>query len=118
MHEFGDWLSDLSDEIASIYASKVGSPAAVWRAAMLAETWYSAQEAVDAGLADRIAGVETEDDTEDTAPPPADRFDLAAVGAKYADRCEAPPPADLDVLAATLDRLRHAGNRHGLKRPA
>jgi hypothetical protein len=47
-------LDHFSDNIASIYAAKAGGDVADWRAAMQAETWYSAQEAVDAGLADRV----------------------------------------------------------------
>lgn len=124
MHDFGDWLSNLSDEIASIYASKAGGDVKDWRRAMLAETWYSAQEAVDSGLADSVAGA-TEGDAE---PPAENRFDLKAVGAKYTDRSEAPAPPMpgnrirvtvnnvADALQAELDRFRHAGNRHGLKR--
>lgn len=55
MHEQADLLDRVSDNIASIYADRTGKPVADWRAAMLAETWYIGQEAVDAGLADRLA---------------------------------------------------------------
>ncbi len=54
-------LSKVSDSIAGIYASHSGKPAAQWRAAMRGEgqqgweSWYAAQEAVDAGLADHLA---------------------------------------------------------------
>jgi ATP-dependent protease ClpP protease subunit len=44
-----------SDSIASTYAAKAGGTAAQWRAVMQAETWYTAEEAVAAGLADRVA---------------------------------------------------------------
>jgi ATP-dependent protease ClpP protease subunit len=47
-------LDTVSDNIASIYAAKGGTPAG-WRAAMQNETWYTAQSAVDAGLADKLA---------------------------------------------------------------
>jgi ATP-dependent Clp endopeptidase proteolytic subunit ClpP len=55
MREEADLLDRLSGTIASVYADRsgVGTPD-TWRAAMRAETWYSAQEAVDAGLADAI----------------------------------------------------------------
>lgn len=49
--------SELSHEdrnIASIYAAKAGGTADDWLAAMAEETWYSADEAVAAGLADRV----------------------------------------------------------------
>lgn len=48
-------LDKMSDTIASIYADRTGKSAATWRDAMRAETWYDAQQAVDAGLADRVA---------------------------------------------------------------
>ncbi len=40
--------------IAAIYAERAGGTEADWRAKMADETWYRAQEAVDAGLADGI----------------------------------------------------------------
>lgn len=58
MRALADLLDKTSDNIASIYADRTGKPADTWRDAMKAETWYSAQEAVDAGLADSIAGAE------------------------------------------------------------
>ena len=45
----------ISNDIAGIYADRAGGKAAGWRTAMSATTWYSSQQAVDAGLADRIA---------------------------------------------------------------
>jgi ATP-dependent protease ClpP protease subunit len=49
-------LGKLSDNIASVYAAHSSTPAADWRKTMRADGWYTAQEAVDAGLADRLAG--------------------------------------------------------------
>ena len=48
-------LDELSDTIAGIYADRAGGTVDQWRAAMKAETWYGAAEAVAAGLADRVA---------------------------------------------------------------
>ncbi len=56
MREMADLLDKTSDNIASIYADKTGRPAGTWRDAMRTETWFSAQEAVDAGLADQVQG--------------------------------------------------------------
>ena len=56
MNEMAALLAKTSDNIASIYADRTGQPAGQWRAAMKAESWYSAQEAVDAGLADFVQG--------------------------------------------------------------
>jgi hypothetical protein len=62
MRAMADILDDLSDNIAEIYADRSGAGnRKTWRAAMLGSgksddgTWYDAQAAVDAGLADRVA---------------------------------------------------------------
>jgi ATP-dependent protease ClpP protease subunit len=51
-------LDKLSDTLAGIYALKAGKTSAYWRGQMKANnndgTWYTGQEAVDAGLADRL----------------------------------------------------------------
>jgi ATP-dependent protease ClpP protease subunit len=49
-----DILDKTSGNIAGMYATKAGGAVDVWRAAMQAETWYTAEEAVAAGLADSI----------------------------------------------------------------
>jgi hypothetical protein len=56
MHSMGDRLDKISNNIASVYAKKAGGTDASWRGLMLAETWYSDEEAVAAGLADEIEG--------------------------------------------------------------
>lgn len=56
MRELADLLDMTSNNIASIYADKAGGTPEDWRATMQAETWYSAQDAVNAGLADQILG--------------------------------------------------------------
>jgi len=58
MRQAADLLDKASDNIASIYAERTRIPAEQWRTAMQAETWYSAQEAVENRLADAIHGVE------------------------------------------------------------
>lgn len=80
-------LDKISDNIASVYAAKAGGTVEQWRDAMLAETWYSAEEAVEQGLADRV-----EKDAE-----PADKatFDLSMF--RNAGRDEAPAPKLVDT---------------------
>src|SRR5260221_5364701 len=56
MGKMAQRLGDVSDNIAGIYAARSGQPADEWRAAMLRETWYTAEEAVAAGLADPVRG--------------------------------------------------------------
>jgi ATP-dependent protease ClpP protease subunit len=47
-------LDKHSDNIAGIYAGRAGGTVEHWRDVMRAETWYTADEAVAAGLADRV----------------------------------------------------------------
>jgi len=54
MREMADKLDKASDNIASIYADKAGQSNKFWRDVMLAETWYTDEEAVNIGLADKI----------------------------------------------------------------
>lgn len=67
-----DLLSKVSDNIADIYARHSGNPAG-WRDAMQAETWYTADEAVAAGLAHKLAQRPAEG-----ALDAAAKFDLSA----------------------------------------
>jgi ATP-dependent protease ClpP protease subunit len=83
MRDLADLLDKLSDDIASIYADKAGGTVGAWRGHMIAETWYSASEAVEAGLADRVDGA-----ADSTA---SNRFDLSLFN--YAGRRAAPDPA-------------------------
>jgi ATP-dependent Clp endopeptidase proteolytic subunit ClpP len=59
MRAMAELLDELSDTIAGVYADRAGGAVETWRAAMRAETWYSAAEAVEAGLADRVANDKT-----------------------------------------------------------
>lgn len=59
MRACADDLDRVSGNIASVYAEKSGTDVEEWRVAMQTETWYSAQEAVDAGLADRVDGADS-----------------------------------------------------------
>ncbi|NHI16857.1 head maturation protease, ClpP-related [Microbacterium excoecariae] len=54
-----DSLDRLSQTIAELYAKRAGGTAEQWRAAMLDETWYTAKEALAAGLVDRVLELPT-----------------------------------------------------------
>jgi ATP-dependent protease ClpP protease subunit len=49
-------VDGVSEDLAAIYAERAGGTARGWRTQMKATTWYSADEAVAAGLADRVVG--------------------------------------------------------------
>lgn len=89
-------LDQIAVNIAGAYADRAGGKAEDWRDAMLAETWYSAAEAVTAGLADRAESAARHEDE------PADvenRFDLTVYA--HAGRSEAPDPRMPANAAAT-----------------
>ena len=91
LRELADLLDRTSDNIASIYADRTGKPAADWRQAMLAETWYVGQEAVDAGLADFVQGAEPEDAAPAKLAATWDLSIFAKRPAHLRDTAEEPP---------------------------
>lgn len=106
MRDLAERLDHLSNNIAAVYAAKAGGSTADWRAHMVAETWYSADEAITAGLADRL---------NEKADAPKDRFDLSIF--QHAGRADAPAPtptapAELEPTGMSAKtRLRHRLNR-------
>lgn len=80
-------LADLERQdvkLANIYAGKAGGDVQDWLDVMSAETWYTAREAVAAGLADEVIG------TQEEKPAPAPS--VARNRFKFANRAAAPPP--------------------------
>lgn len=64
-----EMLNKLSDSMSSIYCTRSGTGTPqTWRAAMQAESWYTADEAIAAGLADAICGETPEDASAITDP--------------------------------------------------
>lgn len=80
MRKLADLLDKTSANIASVYADRTGQSADFWRDRMKEETWYSADEALAAGLIDEIEG---------GAKKPAS-FDLSMYA--HAGRDKAPAP--------------------------
>jgi ATP-dependent Clp endopeptidase proteolytic subunit ClpP len=101
--EFADLLDEIGRDIAGFYAHRAGGEVDQWLASMDAETWYSAREAADAGLADSVLG----DDKPSNEAPKV--FDLSAYGFRYADREHAPAPgvaAHTRRATAAMARVR------------
>lgn len=102
-----DWIDKQSQNYAGIYAGRAGGAAEEWRAAMTADngngTWYTAEEAVSAGLADRVGTV-----TAAGSPPvaPVEEID---------DQTAALAAWDLDVLVHPAARA--AWSTTGAPRP-
>lgn len=86
-------LDKLSDTIAGFYAERAGGSLTSWRDVMRAETWFSADEAVTAGL----ATVASKDPAPEDSATPRHTWDLRGVlGYRYANRSEAPVPVEID----------------------
>lgn len=81
MRSLADRLDAVRDNIASMYVARAGGTVEQWRDVMAAETWYSADEAVQAGLADRVS---------DQPAVTNSHHDLSAF--TYAGRSHAPDP--------------------------
>ncbi len=99
-----DRLDKAAGEMAALYAKKAGGTTADWRDAMLAETWYTAEEAVTAGLADLVGG----------EPVSAEAFAkhepiMASLGYAHHRREEAPDPR-VAAVAAHIPPARPDGS--------
>lgn len=95
LRKLADLLDKQSEIIASVYADRSGQPVDFWRAAMLDETWYNAEEALAAGLIDEIEGQEK--------AAVEDPFDLGVFA--HAGRDKAPAP----VVKAELENTTTEG---------
>jgi ATP-dependent protease ClpP protease subunit len=106
--ETADLLDKMSDEIAGIYAARSGRSAESFRDLMRSESWFNGDEAVAAGLADRVVTDESDDESGDAGSDDGSTKDTASVSARwdlsvfsYAGRDEAPAPVIVPVEAAT-----------------
>lgn len=57
MRRCASMLDQTNDDIAGMYANRTGGEQATWRAAVAEETWYTAAQAVAAGLADEVVAL-------------------------------------------------------------
>lgn len=89
MRQLADRLDAVRDNIASMYMSRAGGTVEQWREVMAAETWYSAEEAVAAGLADRVSD----------QPAVTNSYDLSTF--IYAGRSNAPQPLNVQPIHPT-----------------
>lgn len=99
LRDTADHFDALTEEIASIYHAKTGTPVADWLAIMAdGDTWYSAQEAVEAGLADRVGNSNEDNKIADRQAASAD----LGPGAAETDT----PDGQLAAAIAHADRER------------
>lgn len=113
MAEMATLLDRQSDNIAAIYAERAGGRVDAWRKRMRDETWYSAQEAVDAKLAHEVAELPRRQSGDagsaSEGEPPANRWDLSVFN--YAGRTAAPAP-DLALDAAPDEDVNESSQDH------
>lgn len=100
--ETADFLDRISNTIASVYADRAGGTQEEWRDRMITETWYTAEEAVTAGLADSVVGTDT---TAKAAEDLKNHTDFSIFA--YAGRRAAPAPAPTNATPLRRDIQPH-----------
>lgn len=85
MRKTADDLDRIGRNIASIFAARAGGTVDDWMQVLTDETWWSAKESVDAGIADRVLSVAKPGEAS-----AKDRFDLSVFN--HAGRGSAPAP--------------------------
>jgi hypothetical protein len=107
-HDMADMaalLDKISDNIADAYSEKAGGTRDEWRQVMKAETWYTAEEAVEAGLADELLPARKQQPEPGEAEPAMRQFDLTAYGYTCPAKAETPkpgPPPAAEAQQVTL----------------
>jgi ATP-dependent protease ClpP protease subunit len=96
-----DLLDKIAADIADAYVGRAGGDPKTWRKAMAAETWYSAAEAVAAGLADEVVGKPAATDPVDDAVAAYGERWIAAAW-RYVGRDNAPAPEPTPKAAAPV----------------
>lgn len=89
MRKAADRLDQIGNNIASIFAERAGGSVDEWMQVLTDETWWSAQEAVDAGIADRVLKAPKRK-TAGKGGAAKNRFDLSVFN--HAGRAQAPAP--------------------------
>lgn len=97
LRRYADVLDVVSGNAAAIYAERAGGTPEQWLETMRAETWYTAEEAVAAGLADEVTAVRARD-----VVVPQNSWDLSIFNYAGREHAPAPPPrATGGVIPAT-----------------
>lgn len=100
MRKTGEVLDKISDTIAGFYAHRAGGTPEEWRGIMKEEAWYGPEEAVAAGLADRVGSYDSVDDKIE------DRWNLSVFN--YAGRQNSPAPDE--IRRTVLNRISKEKN--------
>jgi ATP-dependent protease ClpP protease subunit len=110
-----DMLDQTNDDIAGLYANRTGGDVTAWRAKVAEETWYTAAQAVAAGLADEV--VQLPQRAPDDAMPVA-RTDIRTTDVSSTEATPEPPappaaapPAALPTAGVDLAELIRSAAR-------
>lgn len=103
MEGMRDLLDKQSNNLAGAYAAAAGGTVQEWRDLMKAETWYTAEEAVAAGLADEVMPLPQKAAPEEETPV-HDRMTASwnLTAYRYAGRDHAPEPVMNLAASQTL----------------
>lgn len=91
-------LDQTNDDIAALYHARAGGELDEWRQAVRVETWYTAAQAVAAGLADEVAALPTRAPAE----PAAATTQTPSAALPTAETAEPPSPAPLPTLSELI----------------
>lgn len=105
-------LGKNSDNIAQIYAERAGGTPQSWRDIMKQETWYTADEAVAAGLADRVGDGDAE------LPAGMDIAAFSAVPGRIAARLRTMPQAAAPAVVDADGNHAPMAGTHAHSHPA
>ncbi|MFH0980863.1 MAG: head maturation protease, ClpP-related [Planctomycetota bacterium] len=96
MRREADFLVGMNETCAATYVARTGADADQVREWMAAETWFTAQEAKDAGFVDAIEPLKT-------APKALKVFDLSAFANTPAELKDREPPTERDLEKVLRD---------------
>ena len=108
MRDLAEQLDRKSNDIATIYSEHTGKPVKYWREMMKAETWLTAQEAIDIGLADRFI----DSGAGRAISNPADSFDLSVYRGAASGVAGAKGAATLPYVSDRQTRHEPMTGRH------
>lgn len=122
MRAYADILDLESQSIADVYAKQTGGTPQEMRELMLAETWMNAQQSLEKGFSDELAGDDEDDDENDgeesseTMNRPRSPLTIAA--AVTQQRIKSLSPAELMAARAQMHRTNHPGQPGKKREPA
>jgi len=110
--EMADLLDKISDNIAAVYQGRAGGTVEEWRETMRATTWFTAEEALAAGLVDFInesapSHLDGDGDSFEISRGFSDEFDIAVFD-QTDPAPEDPPPTPTPEIVFDADPFRDA----------